>query len=322
MERRHRSALTVLAIVVLLAGLFAAGLYGADRWAQQRIERQAAENLQIALATAGEPDVSIDGFPFLSQVAARHVRQMHVVADDLGLTGDNALAVAHLDLLLTDVMTTDWFETMTASHADGTALVDYSVLERAATVPLSYAGEGRIRMETTTTLLGAKVVAQITGLPRSERKPTGYASVWPPTMCRCKPEVSPGQCADALASVSRPPRRCRSPASCHPWPNRRRRGTCGVRRPPQRSSKRHGESRPPEGCRWRRSKVLNHARDAALEDRSPILPVARHRRHRDRRLGLGRSSRNRQAFHSLPLPERDTEPAEAARWLPARPPPY
>src|SRR5215211_7795645 len=88
MERRHRSALTVLAIVVLLAGLLAAGLYGADRWAQQRIERQAAENLQIALATAGEPDVSIDGFPFLSQVAARHVRQMRLVAEDFGLTGN------------------------------------------------------------------------------------------------------------------------------------------------------------------------------------------------------------------------------------------
>jgi hypothetical protein len=168
MERRHRSALTVLVIVVLVAGLLAAGLYGADRWAQQRIERQAAENLQSALATPGKPDVSIDGFPFLSQVAARNVRQMHVVADDLGLAGD-ALAVAHLDLLLTDVRTTDWFETMTASHAEGTALIDYSVLERAATVPLSYAGEGRIRMKTTTTLLGAKVVAQITGLPRLER---------------------------------------------------------------------------------------------------------------------------------------------------------
>jgi hypothetical protein len=169
MERRHRSALTVLAVVVLLAGLLAAGLYGADRWAQQRIERQAAKNLESVLATPGEPDVSIDGFPFLSQVAARNVRQMHVVADDLGLTGDNALAVAHLDLLLTDVMTTDWFETMTASHAEGTALIDYSALERAATVPLSYAGEGRIRMETTTTLLGAKVVAQITGTPRLDR---------------------------------------------------------------------------------------------------------------------------------------------------------
>ena len=39
-------------------------------------------------------------------------------------------------------------------------------LERVATVPLSYAGEGRIRMETSTTLFGNKVVAQITGSPR------------------------------------------------------------------------------------------------------------------------------------------------------------
>lgn len=169
MARRHRSALTFLAVVVLIAGLLAAGLYGADRWAQQRIERQAARNLHSALATPGEPDVSIEAFPFLSEVATRNVRQMHVVADDLGITADTTLGVAHIDLLLTDVMTTDWFETMTASHAEGTALIDYAALERVATVPLSYAGEGRIRMETSTTLFGAKVVAQITGSPRLER---------------------------------------------------------------------------------------------------------------------------------------------------------
>jgi hypothetical protein len=169
MLRRHRSAVILLAVVVLLAGLLTAGLYGADRWAQQRIERQAAENLQTALATAAEPDVSIEGFPFLTQVATRNVHQMHVVADDLGSTGGSPLSLAHIDLVLTDVTTTDWFETMTASHVEGTALIDYAVLERGTTVPLSYAGDGRIRMETTTTLFGAKVVAQITGSPRLER---------------------------------------------------------------------------------------------------------------------------------------------------------
>src|SRR5215212_3722675 len=169
MERRHRSALTVLVVVVLVASLLAAGLYGADRWAKQRIERQAAANLHITLATAREPDVSIEGFPFLTQVATRNVGQMHVVADDVGIAADNPLRVARLDLLATDVGTTDWFETMTASHVEGTALIDYAALGRAATVPLSYAGEGRIRMETTTTLFGAKVVAQITGSPRLER---------------------------------------------------------------------------------------------------------------------------------------------------------
>lgn len=168
MLRRHRSALILLGIVVLVASLLTAALYGADRWAQQRIERQAAGNLHLALASAGEPRVSIEGFPFLTQVATRNVRQMHVVADDLGVTAGNALGLAHIDLLLTDVTTTDWFETMTASHVEGTALIDYAALERVATVPLTYAGDGRIRMETTTTVLGAKVVAQITGSPRLE----------------------------------------------------------------------------------------------------------------------------------------------------------
>ena len=71
MVRRHRRALTFLALVLLLAGLLAAGLYGADRWAQQKIERQAAENLHSALATPAEPEVSIEAFPFLGEVATQ-----------------------------------------------------------------------------------------------------------------------------------------------------------------------------------------------------------------------------------------------------------
>ncbi len=167
--RRHRSALTFVGVVLLLAGLLAAALYGADRWAQNGIERQVAKNLQSALATPGEPQVSVDGFPFLTQVATRNVRQVHVVADDVGTTGGNALSLAHVDLLASDVMTTDWFQTMTASHIEGNGLIAYAALQGVANVPLSYAGEGRIRMETTATLFGAKVVAQITGSPRLER---------------------------------------------------------------------------------------------------------------------------------------------------------
>jgi hypothetical protein len=169
MLRRHRRALSFLAVALLLAGLLAAALYGADRWAQNRVERQVAKNLHGALATPAEPQVSIEGFPFLTQLATRNVRQVHIVADDLGITGENALSLAHVDLLVSDVMTTDWFETMTASHIEGTGLIDYAVLERVATVPVSYAGDGRIRVETTATLFGAKVVAQITGSPRLER---------------------------------------------------------------------------------------------------------------------------------------------------------
>jgi hypothetical protein len=169
MARRQRSALTLLAIVLLLGGLLTAGLYGADRWAEHRVERQLAENLHSALATPDEPQVSIDEFPFLTQVATRNIRQVHVVADDLAGSGENGLGLAHIDLLVSGVSTTDWFHTMTASHIEGTVLIDYAAVERVATVPLSYAGEGRIRLETTATLFGAEVDAQITGSPRLER---------------------------------------------------------------------------------------------------------------------------------------------------------
>ena len=34
--------------------------------------------------------------------------------------------------MLTDITTTDWFATMTVSHAEGTARIDYSALQTLA----------------------------------------------------------------------------------------------------------------------------------------------------------------------------------------------
>jgi hypothetical protein len=163
---RRRSGLTFLIVLVVLAGLVVAGLYAADGWARQRVEGQIAAQLQKSFATPAPPAVTIEGSPFLTQLATRNVQQVHVVADDLGTTNNSALPIAHADLIISDTTTTDWFQTMTASHIEGTGLVDYAALQRVANMPLSYAGEGRIRTESTTTIFGRSVVAQITGVPK------------------------------------------------------------------------------------------------------------------------------------------------------------
>jgi LmeA-like phospholipid-binding len=169
MVTRHRTGWTFLILVLAAALLLTAGLYAVDRWAERRVADQVAENLQLALGTKDPPQVSFDGFPFLTQVASRKSRQVKVIADGISPTREGLLPVAHADLLLTDVTTTDWFETMTASHIDGSAVVDYSALQEASNIPVSYAGDGRIRIEMTTTLFGARVVAQITGVPGLDR---------------------------------------------------------------------------------------------------------------------------------------------------------
>jgi hypothetical protein len=169
MATRHRTGWTLLILVPAVALLLTAGLYAVDRLAEKRVADQVADNLQSALGTKDPPQVSFDGFPFLTQVASRNIRQVQVVADGIGTTRKGLLPITHADLLIADVTTTDWFQTMTASHIDGSAIVEYSALQEASNIPVSYVGDGRIRIETTTTLFGARVVAQITGVPRLDR---------------------------------------------------------------------------------------------------------------------------------------------------------
>ncbi len=54
--------------------------------------------------------------------------------------------------VLSDVTTDDWFDTMNVSHAEGTARIDYNVLQALAGVPLTYVGDGRVEIVTTTTV--------------------------------------------------------------------------------------------------------------------------------------------------------------------------
>ena len=60
---------------------------------------------------------------------------VRVVVDDIPATGDGTLPIAHVDLVLSDVSSTDWFATMTVSHAEGTARIDYPALQAVAGAP-------------------------------------------------------------------------------------------------------------------------------------------------------------------------------------------
>jgi hypothetical protein len=164
----RRSGWAFLSVLLVFAGA-ALGLYAGDRWLHNRVEDQISDNLQSALATTDPPQVSVEGFPFLAQVASRNIRQVNVLADGIGTSSEGLLRVANADLLVTDVTTTDWFRTMTASHIEGNAVIEYSALHEASRVPVSYAGDGRIRIDAETTLFGARVLAQITGVPRLDR---------------------------------------------------------------------------------------------------------------------------------------------------------
>lgn len=169
-KRRGNGGRVALVVFLLLGVLVAVGLYAGDGYALRRAESATATQLQSQLGTPNAPSVDIEGRPFLTQVVARHLRTVHVVADDVGTAGTgsgaSAVPVQHTDLVLSDVTTTDWFHTMTAKHVDGTALLAFGDLGKLSSVPLTYAGDGRLQVAQTTSVFGAQVKALVTGTPR------------------------------------------------------------------------------------------------------------------------------------------------------------
>lgn len=162
---RGRSPLGLLLVVLVLLALIGGALYVGDRFAEQRAERKVAADLQSQLGTPAAPAVDIQGRPFLTQVVTQSVGTVRVVIDDSPATGDGTLPIAHVDLVLTDVTSTDWYATMTVSHAEGTARIDYPALQAVAGAPLTYAGSGRLQIVQTANVLGREVTAEITGRP-------------------------------------------------------------------------------------------------------------------------------------------------------------
>lgn len=150
-------------VVVVVAAVLAVAFFGADTYAHARVEREVATRLQSELGTPAVPAVDVVGRPFLTQVGSRRLREVHVVADDVGQTGGAALPVRHVDLTLHDVTTTDWWKTMNVARADGTALVDHETLKRAAGVPITYAGGGRYTIVEDQRTYGLTVQATVTG---------------------------------------------------------------------------------------------------------------------------------------------------------------
>ncbi len=150
----------------MIFALLCAGVYLGDRYAQRRAEDRVATALQPHLGTPERPQVDIQGFPFMSQIITGSVGKIHIVADELGMTNNAQVILAHADLVMTDVVTKDWFKTMKISHTDGSALLDYTRLSALAGAPLTYGSEGRVQIVHKTTVFGREVDAVITGTPR------------------------------------------------------------------------------------------------------------------------------------------------------------
>ncbi|WP_326597598.1 LmeA family phospholipid-binding protein [Streptomyces sp. NBC_01803] len=156
-------ALLVLALIADRIALFIA---------QGEVASQARETLELS----SEPDVSIKGFPFLTQVLGSHLDRV-----DLGLDGyealvdDQMLTLEELDVRLEDVELGSGYSSAVAERAGGEGLISWEELTRAYGellavsgngfgVEFGYAEDGRLLLTLQASVLGQSLdVGEVTG---------------------------------------------------------------------------------------------------------------------------------------------------------------
>ncbi|MFL6110080.1 MAG: DUF2993 domain-containing protein [Catenulispora sp.] len=123
--RRRRWPLILAIVMLVLAGLFVA----ADRIAVGIAESQVAKRVQTSQNLATKPSVTIAGFPFLTQIAARKLDKVSM--DARGVVR-NGIRVSDLHVDLAGVTPTDNFKQAEVDHLTGTAFFSWADLQAAA----------------------------------------------------------------------------------------------------------------------------------------------------------------------------------------------
>ncbi|WP_327269111.1 DUF2993 domain-containing protein [Streptomyces sp. NBC_01218] len=148
-----RALRILLIVVVVLGGLFVA----VDRAAVHFGEKEAADRVKISGATAASTDVSIHGFPFLTQIAGRELDRVDVTLKGIRAgSGDRTIRISELRAELDRVVIGEGYSSARAGLVTGTALVSYADLTAAADdgVTVQYADNGKVKVTGTVQVLG------------------------------------------------------------------------------------------------------------------------------------------------------------------------
>ncbi len=125
-------ALRRLLIVVLVLGVL---FVVVDRVAVHFAESEAADKLKTSEGLTDTPDVSIKGFPFLTQVAGGELDDIEVgIRNYEAPSGDGGekIRIDDLNADMKGVRFTGDYSSATAATATGTALISYEELLRTA----------------------------------------------------------------------------------------------------------------------------------------------------------------------------------------------
>jgi hypothetical protein len=122
-RRRRRWPLVLVIVVVVLAGLFVV----ADRVAVRYADNEFATHIQKQ-GFSSKPDVTIQGFPFLTQLAARDFKDVHITA-----TGEKTgpVTIDDINATLKNIKLNSGFSSGTVSSINGTGLITFGSLAKA-----------------------------------------------------------------------------------------------------------------------------------------------------------------------------------------------
>src|SRR6266581_1872616 len=147
-RRRRRWPWITLLVVVLV-------LVGGDRAANAYTEDQMASQMQSSLALSGKPSVSIAGFPFLTQLAARTFNTVNVNASNETAGPGGQLEIKSLTATLHG-MHIHGLNSATVDQFTASALVTFTALAHAGSIPqgITLAADGPNQIKATVDILG------------------------------------------------------------------------------------------------------------------------------------------------------------------------
>ncbi|WP_037608479.1 LmeA family phospholipid-binding protein [Streptacidiphilus rugosus] len=139
-----RNLRRLLITLVILFGLFVA----ADRIAVRIAENQAASKIQSSRGLSQKPDVSIEGFPFLTQLIGSKLDEVKFHAVDFQVPAGK-LQLMNLDADLHGVKISSDYSSAVADSATGTVTIRYSDLSAALPnhIKVTYGGSpGKVKV--------------------------------------------------------------------------------------------------------------------------------------------------------------------------------
>ncbi len=158
-RRRRRRWPFVSLIVILLI------LVVGDRVANAYTENQMASQVKSSLDLSGKPTVTIQGFPFLTQLAARDFRTVNVSASNETAGTGGQLEIGSLTATLRG-MHIHGLNSTTVDQFSASALITFSALGKVGGIPqgitLSADGPNQVKADISIGPLSDTAVAQVT----------------------------------------------------------------------------------------------------------------------------------------------------------------